>query len=210
MVAQWCEQMNPCRLGHCERGGALQSVRHYISNPPEVTCLLTVHRKPERRFSMAGCLPPQTRQRQRSPNPTQDFLSSGLPGATLGLAQGPVPGADAPAGKMEDNRQIMHGGKGQTEPGGLAGQVPGRLHSGESSGWAPRDTEVCKSLATSNGCCPPGQVRQVAEPGPLGRASHLLCAVSRSPGSLWIRGADRAPRPSPTPGLNTGAPGAPR
>lgn len=40
---------------------------------------------------MAGCLPPQTRQRQRSPNPTHDFLSSGLPGATLGLAQDPSP-----------------------------------------------------------------------------------------------------------------------
>lgn len=110
--------------------------------------------------------------------------------------------------------------------GVLRARCQGGSGVGRVAKRAPRCMEVCRSPVNSNGCCPPRWVRQVAEPGPLGRASHLghgllgkeqraefqghlrhfICAVgSRSPGSVWIQGAGRAPRPSPTSGLNTEA-----
>lgn len=108
--------------------------------------------------------------------------------------------------------------------GVLRARCQGDSGVGRVAKRAPRFMEVCRSPVNSNGCCPPRWVRQVAKPGLLGRASHLghgllgkeqraefqdhlrhlICAVgSRSLGSVWIQGAGRAPRPSPTSGLNT-------
>ena len=163
MVAGVCERTNPRWLGRCE-WGTLPSVSTSQTHPS------SQFTESQRRFSTARCRPPQSWHvgaagpRKHPLNPTWDFVHSCLPAAARGPVQGPVLGADARAGKMQDDRQITKSlgsdcdaapVQGQTEPGRLAGQVPGRLCSAESRQVGPEGRGGLRSPAISTGCCPP-------------------------------------------------------